>query len=249
MIICLRSLLFNISFYVFSVLFSILALPFLVFPRPVILFIARIYAHLVYALERTLIDLRYEVRGMENLPKEGSYLVAAKHQSAYETLKLYRLFDDPSIILKHGLLYIPIWGWFLARLDIIGINRKNRESAMTSIIEGALRMKEQGRPIIIFPQGTRVKTHITADKKPYKGGIIKMYNATDLPIIPMALNSGLFWGKNSFIKKPGTVVFEFLPAIEPGLPDKKVMQAIEERLETNSIRLMDEAKEKNPSLK
>ena len=219
----LRSILFNIAFYGFSTLYCLLIIPFVIFPRPVILMISRLYVGTVYQLEKYILGLDYEVRGLEYLPEKGPYLVAAKHQSAYETMKLQALFGDPAIILKKELLRIPIWGWFLARHDIIAIDRKNREEAMSSVVDGALRMKNQGRPLVIFPQGTRVRVDATAKDKHYKGGIIKMYKATNLPIIPMALNSGLFWGRNAFLKRPGTVIFEFLPPIEPGLPEKKVM--------------------------
>ena len=110
-------------------------------------------------------------------------------------------------------------------------------------------MAKQNRPIIIFPQGTRVSPATTVKEKPYKGGIVKMYTHTDIPIIPLALNSGLFWGRNSFTKKPGKVIFEFLSPIEPGLPDKKVMQALEDRLEEKSMALINETTNKHPYLK
>jgi 1-acyl-sn-glycerol-3-phosphate acyltransferase len=104
-------------------------------------------------------------------------------------------------------------------------------------------MREKKRPIVIFPQGTRVNVDTCTKRRPYKGGIVKMYKNTDLPILPLALNSGMFWGRNSFIKKPGKVIFEFLPVIESGLPDKKVMKAIEDRVEEKSYALMQEAQQ------
>lgn len=197
MIIWLRSLLFNIVFYSFSLCLCIAVLPCLLLPRAVTLFITRLYVRIVSLLEELILGLSCEIRGRENLPESGAYIVAAKHQSAYETLKLHCLFDDPSIILKQELLHIPFWGWFLGKLDPIAIDRSDKEGAMVSIIKGALRVKDQGRPIVIFPQGTRVHPHATTEEKPYKGGIIKMYNATKLPIIPMALNTGLFWKKTA----------------------------------------------------
>lgn len=244
----LRSLLFNILFFGLSTVMCIAIVPFVFCGKKTALFMAKFFTHQTYWLEKHIIGLDYEVRGLGNLPKEGPYIVAAKHQSAYETMKLHILFKDPAIILKRELTRIPVWGWFLSKLDMIAINREKREKSMTSIIEGAQRMKDQGRPIIIFPQGTRVRIDMTAQQKPYKGGIIKMYNATGLPIIPLAMNSGMFWGRKTFIKRPGKVIFEFLPAIEPGLPEKKVIKALEERIESTSIRLMNEAKDQNPAL-
>lgn len=245
----IRSTLFNIFFWAWAVLVCVSIIPFIYSSKKTALRISHIFNNGVYYIEKYILGLDYEVRGLEYLPKEGPYLIAAKHQSAYETMKLHRLFGDPSIILKKELLSIPIWGKFLGMLDIIAIDRSNGESALNSIVNGATRMKEQGRPIVIFPQGTRVRVDASASDKPYKGGIIKMYNATQLPIIPLALNSGLFWPRNSFLKIPGKVIFEFLPAIEPANEDKKVMKALEERLEEASIRLMDESKERNPLLR
>ena len=247
MILC-RSIIFNILFYGFTIVISVVFLPVLLLPRPAILAITKFYLNGVDFFEKHILNLTYEIRGVEHLPQSGTYLVAAKHQSAYETLKLHHLFGDPTIVLKQELMSIPIFGTFLKKLDVIAIDRKNKETAVNAVIEGAARMKDQGRPIIIFPQGTRVPVNITAQEKPYKGGIVKMYSQTKLPIIPMALNSGLFWGRNHFIKKPGSVIFEFLAPIEPGLPDKKVMKALEDRLEERSLDLMLEAKEKYPYL-
>ena len=246
--ILLRSILFNILFYGFTALACIILVPVLFLPRKSVLFTTRFYFNVVKLLEKYTLGLTYEIRGQEYLPKEGTYIAAAKHQSAYETLKLYCLFKDPTIILKKELLNIPIFGIFLKKLDVIAIDRENREESMKALLSGAKRMKEQGRPIVIFPQGTRVGVNTTTQQKPYKGGIVKMYEQANLPIIPMALNSGLFWGRNSFIKKPGKVIFEFLSPIEPGLPDKKVMKALEDRLEERSQALMAEAKEQYPYL-
>lgn len=202
----------------------------------------------VYLIEKYVAGLDFEIRGKEHLPEGYSYIVAAKHQSAYETLKLHYLFGDPTIVLKRSLLSIPLFGTFLRKLDVIAINRDNKEASMQSLLEGAKRMKEQKRPVVIFPQGTRVGVQITTAKKPYKGGIVKMYQNAEMPVVPLALNSGMFWGRNSFFKKPGKVIFEFLPPIEPGLPDKKVMKALEDRLESKSFELMHEAKSKYPYL-
>jgi len=244
----LRSLLFNIAFYGFTTMVCVFLIPVLLFPRGAVLWVTKFYLNTVAILEKYILNLTYEVRGKEYLPDSGTYIVAAKHQSAYETLKLHQLFGDPTIVLKRELMRIPVFGIFLRKLDVIAINRGNKEQSVTAIIEGAKRMSKNNRPIVIFPQGTRVNVKESTKEKPYKGGIVKMYAHVDLPIIPMALNSGLFWGRNSFFKKPGKVVFQFLSPIEPGLPDKKVMKALEDRLEENSLTLMREAKQKYPYL-
>ena len=192
-------------------------------------------------LERFLLGLHYEVRGKEHLPESGSYIVAMKHQSEYETLKLHVLFDDPAIILKQELLKIPLWGWYLQKSDVIAIDRSSPENAIASIQEGARRVKEQGRPIAIFPQGTRVAPGVGADVKPYKIGVARVQEATDLPIIPVAMNAGLFWPRDGFWKSGGSVVFEIFPPIPAGLERSELLQKLENTIEPASQRLMDEA--------
>ncbi|NQZ13589.1 MAG: 1-acyl-sn-glycerol-3-phosphate acyltransferase [Alphaproteobacteria bacterium] len=223
-------------------------IPALLLSRPYILGLTKFYVGCVYFLEKYIANLDYEIRGKEYLPQGQSYIVAAKHQSAYETLKLHHLFGDPTIVLKRELLSLPLFGKFLKKLDVIPINRKNKEEAINSILEGAERMKSQKRPIVIFPQGTRVGVQISSKKKPYKGGIAKMYQNTDMSVVPLALNTGMYWSRNSFFKKPGKVIFEFLPPIEPGLPDKQVMKALEDRIEEKTMQLMHEAKTRYPYL-
>lgn len=246
--ICIRSLIYNLVFYFLTAVTCIALVPALILPRKTTLYVVTFYLWINNFAEKYIIGLTFEVRGREYLPKSGSYFAASKHQSTYETLKMFHLFGDPAIILKKELRRIPLWGWHAWKLDFIFIDRKDREGAMASIIKGAQHIKAQGRPIIIFPQGTRVNVDQTPADKPYKGGIAKMYAATNLPIIPLAMNTGMFWPRGSFKKYPGKVIFEFLPPIEPGLPEKKVMQALEERIEEASIRLMHEAKEGNPYL-
>lgn len=193
-------------------------------------------------LERYVLGLRYEIRGAEHLPESGSYIVAAKHQSAFETMKLHILFKDPAIILKKELLSIPLWGWYLAKSDVIAIDRSSRSAAVESIKAGALHMKEMGRPIVIFPQGTRVSPETTAKDKPYKPGVARVQDATGLPILPMAMNAGVYWPRNAFWKSSGTVVFEFLPRIEPGMDSGALLGKLENDIENASNALMEEAK-------
>ena len=246
--ILIRSILFNILFYPITAIICIAFIPTLFLPRKATILVTKIWVNTVAFLEKYVLGLDFEVRGKEFIPKNGSYLVAAKHQSAYETMKLHHLFGDPTIVLKKELLSIPLFGSFLKKVGVIAIDRSSKEKAINSIIDGAKKMQDQDRAIIIFPQGTRVDVNASIKDKPYKGGIVKMYKNTDMPIIPLALNSGMFWGRNSFIKKPGKVIFEFLPPIEQGLPDKKVMRALEDRIEEKSIALMTEAKQDYPYL-
>jgi len=245
MLVFIRSTLFNGLFYPITAIYCVLFLPCLLGTRALLMRVIHFYLSTVLFLEKYVLGLTYEVRGIENIGHDGTFIVAAKHQSAYETLKLHFLLGDPTIVLKKELLSIPLFGEFLKKIDVIAIDRRNKEESINAIVEGANKMKESNRPILIFPQGTRVHPSMTSKDKSYKGGIAKMYSYTKLPIVPMALNSGLFWGRNSYIKRPGKVVFEFLPMIEAGLPEKQVMKTLEYRLEEKSIALMNEAKQGN----
>lgn len=239
--IVIRSAVFHLAFFIWSVLCCIAFLPIIFFPKQVLIKAIMIYLHGVDRLERWILNLHYVIEGRDHVPQEGPFLIAAKHQSQYETLKLHFLFNDPAVILKQELLAIPLWGKYLQKLDIIAIDRSDRRSAMNSIIDGAKRMKEQGRPIVIFPQGTRVNINTTPNEKPYKQGIVRMYEATDLPIIPMALNSGYFWPKKGWLRKSGTVTFRFLPPIPPGHDPDIVLKDLEHMLENESNALVEAA--------
>ncbi|MCB9988937.1 MAG: 1-acyl-sn-glycerol-3-phosphate acyltransferase [Rhodospirillales bacterium] len=241
MILFLRSTLFNMALYGTTALMCVVCLPGLLLPKKQAMGIVALFVHTVHFLEKYIAGLDYEVRGIENLPQSGAYIVAAKHQSPYETFKLNILFNDPAIVLKRELLRIPLWGQFLAKIDPIAIDRSAGKAAMQQIVEGALHVKEQGRPMVIFPQGTRVWPYETPKDKPYRAGVARIQEATQLPIIPLALNTGAFWPRHSWVKKPGTVVFEFLPPIMPEKDTAAVLKELEETLEGTSYRLMAEA--------
>lgn len=240
----IRQVLFNIAFYGFTVLFCVFATPCLVLPRPLYFKVLMWYFRTVYKIEKYVLGLDYEIRGAENLPKDGHYIIAAKHYSAYETLKLHLLFPDPAIIMKRELMSIPLWGWHAKKSDMIAIDRGSKDIAIRSLIEGSKRMKDLNRPIIIFPQGTRVALDDTIKDRPYKFGIMKIYETTNMPIIPLAMDSGVYWGKNSFLKKPGKAVFQFLEPIAPGQNTQTAFETMRNAIETTSEKLVKEALEK-----
>jgi 1-acyl-sn-glycerol-3-phosphate acyltransferase len=237
-----RSTIFNLMFIGTTFVLCIAYIPALLLPRKVFTGLVRFWIYVVTALEYSILGLTYEVRGKEFLPKEGSFLVAAKHQSQYETIKLRLLFSDPAIILKKELLAIPMWGWYLKKSGVIAIDRGTPEKALRSIEQGAMQMAKDGRPIVIFVQGTRTKPEETPADKPYKGGIARIQQATGLPIVPMALNTGLFWPKFGWRKGTGTAVFEFFEPISPGKDRRELMKILEEKIESESNRLMNETR-------
>jgi 1-acyl-sn-glycerol-3-phosphate acyltransferase len=241
-----RSILFNFLFYViWTPLVCTLTLPSLLLPRRFAVMVAKFYQDGAYILQKYILGLDFEIRGLENKPADDTcYLVASKHFSAWETLQIFRLFKDATIILKKELLYLPLFGWFLKKLDVIALDRAKRTSALLSLYSGARKMVGQRRPIVIFPQGTRVYLHETIHDRPYKSGIIKLYSEIGLPILPVAINSGVYWPKNSFWKKSGKIIVEFLPVIPAGLPADDVMKQLEDQIETASNKLVTEAEER-----
>jgi 1-acyl-sn-glycerol-3-phosphate acyltransferase len=238
MIIFIRQILFNIAFYGATTIFCIVLTPAMLLPRPIFIIGLNSYFKSVHLIEKYVLGLDFEVRGKENIPASGSFIVAAKHYSAYETMKLHLLFFDPAIIMKKELTRIPLWGWLAMKAKMIFIDRGSREIALGSIVAGAKRVEAEGRPLVIFPQGTRVAIDDTPERKPYKGGIVRMYEATSQPILPLAMNSGLFWKKNAFFKKPGKVIFEILPPIPSGLTGADALAQLQNVLETKSNELV-----------
>jgi 1-acyl-sn-glycerol-3-phosphate acyltransferase len=235
--IIVRSLIFNIAFYGWTAFLCLALVWAPLLPRPKMMAVVLWYLGTVAWLERTLLGLRYEVRGREHLPA-GPYLVAAKHQSAWETLKLHLLLSDPAVVLKRELIKIPIWGWFAVKAEMIPVDRAARGRAMASLLDGARRVAERGRPIVIFPQGTRTAP---GARHPYRIGVGMLYEQLKVPMVPMALNSGVYWPRRSFRKRPGTIIVEFLPAIAPGLDRHQAMRELETRLEAATDRLVASA--------
>lgn len=243
----IRSTIFNICFYTLTALACIALLPTLMMPRKIYLAVVYGFVYTTAFLEKYILGLTYEVRGIENLSQSGGYIVAAKHQSAYETFKLHILFGDPAIVLKKELLKIPLWGKYLEKSDVIPIDRSSPKMAIKSIQDGAKHVADQGRPMVIFPQGTRVSPDTTTQEKPYKIGIVRMQEATNLPIIPMALNTGIFYPKHCWCKKPGRVIFEFLKPINASeQKPSDALKRIEEAVEEKTHHLMEEGRASIP---
>lgn len=202
----------------------------LVLPRRFCLAVVRtVIRGWLWAL-KVLCGLTYEVRGRDHLDAAGPCLVAAKHQSAFETLALQVILDDPAIVLKRELTYIPVAGWAMWRLKHIAIDRGAGAPALMSLIRTAKARLREGRSVVIFPEGTRRAPGAPPD---YKPGVVALYRALNVPCIPVALNSGVFWPRRSLWRHSGTIVIDILPPIAPGLrPDAfsdRLQEAIEHR--------------------
>lgn len=241
MIDALRSLLFNVAYVLGSLIVSLLLLWATFLPvRFCAPIVSEVYGGYMRFITRWIMGLRLKIEGWENVPADGVYILAAKHQSAFETLNLpfMRALRYPVIILKRELTRIPIWGRFFIPMGHVPIDRTAGAEALRAMMDGCRKALSTGRPVIIFPQGTRVRP---GEKAAYKPGLAKMYKDLNVPIVPLALNAGVFWGKNAFFKKSGVVTYKFLPPIPAGLPPLKAMQKLEEVLETESDALAREA--------
>ncbi len=233
-----RSLLFNALFYVNMIVRMIVALPTIVLPHAFLLGILRGYARSSLWLLRVVCGVRVEWRGREKLPP-GAYLVACKHQSVWETFALFALLPDPAYVLKRELMWIPLFGWLAAKAGMIPVNRSAHATALARMIAAARKGIARSRQIVIFPEGTRRPP----DAKPrYLPGIAFLYAETNLPCIPVALNSGLFWPRHTLRRPPGTVLVEVLDPIPPGLGRREFMSRLQSVLEEATARLVAEGR-------
>lgn len=218
----LRSVLYNIHYVLWTILVAGLCLPTLLRPGKVSFAVPHLWCRGLVWGARLICGIRWRVEGLENLPK-GPVILISKHQSAWETLFLPMLVPKPVFILKKELLSIPFVGWYMAKTGMIAVDRKAGASAMKTMLRGADGAMEEGRQIIIFPEGTRVAVGSNHDYQPGVAALYARFGGR-IPMIPVALNTGLVWGRNSFIKRPGMVVVRIMPPLEPGL-DKKAFTA------------------------
>jgi len=238
-VIILRSLLFNVLFYLNLILFLLIGSVFYVTPRKWSIRALQVWARASLLLLRVVAGIRMEVRGVENLPA-GPCLVAGKHQSFWETFAILPLLDDPAMVLKKELTYIPFFGWFIYKFRMIPVERSSGTAALRKMVEAAQQAIASGRQVVIMPEGTR---RAPGDPPAYKPGAMALYGKLDVPCVPFALNSGLFWPRRQFIRKPGTIMLSFLPPIPPGL-DRKVFQArLIDAIETETARLVEEGQQ------
>src|SRR5258707_6915925 len=223
----LRALLFNVGFYLWTLVIGLYGAPLLLGPARTVMGFGRLWAAGTLGLLAWTVGLRHEIRGTEHLP-HGAAIIALKHQSAWDTVILPVLFAHPAIVIKHELAWLPIYGWYAVRAGGIPVDRGAGASALKRMLARAKKAAASGRPIAIFPEGTR--TAVGA-RRPYHPGVAALYTQLRIPLGPVALNSGVFWGRRSFLKGPRRIILEILPAIPPGLPRRQIMTELEARIE------------------
>lgn len=239
----LRSLVYNFLFFATCIIMSVVLLPLLVAPRRFLQSALRIWAALLMWQLKVVVGLDWEIRGLENLPK-GPAIIAAKHQSAWDTGVFHQFLDDPVFVLKQELTWIPLFGWLITKAGAISIDRSAGAKALKGMVRATDQALAKGRSVLIFPEGTRTAPGFS---KPYNPGVAAIYKNAGVPVVPVALNSGLFWQRRSFLKRPGRITLELLPVIEAGLDRKTFMAELEARIEGACRRLAIEGRAKYPS--
>jgi len=209
-----------------------------------VFFMARLWGSTSLWLLNAICGLRVELRGLENIP-QGGYIIAAKHQSILETFSLLKHAPDFAFVLKRELIFIPLFGLYLLGAKQIAINRKRGRGAMAQISLDAGDVLRAGRQVFIFPEGTRRPPGAPPQ---YKFGVVNLYADTGAPCLPVALNTGLYWGRRGFLRRPGVAVIEYLKPIAPGLGRDAFAAKLQQAIEDASNRLNAEAVAKDPAL-
>jgi 1-acyl-sn-glycerol-3-phosphate acyltransferase len=236
--IALRSVIFNILFYVNLTLFLVLGSGFFFTPRKWSIRALQAWARSSIWLLRVICKTKMEVRGSQHLPS-GPAMLAGKHHSFWETFALLPLVDDPCFVLKKQLTYIPFFGWFIYKFKMIAVDRSAGSAALRDLIARAKQEVIKPRQIIIMPEGTRRSPD---DPPDYKPGAAALYGQLNVPCVPFGLNAGLFWPRRKFMRHPGTIIVEFCPAIPAGLPRKDFQSRLQTAIEATSGRLIAEAR-------
>ena len=222
-----RSLAFNITYTLWTGLIGLALIP-LMCRHSWAVKAGRPWAKGVLFLARICCGIRTRVEGAEFIAKTPA-LYASKHQSAWDTVIFHLLLDAPCFVMKRELLHLPIFGWHLKSMGMVAIDRKAGAASLKHLLRESERvLQKEARPLVIFPEGTR-KAEGSAPA--YLPGITALYHHASVPVVPVALNSGRYWGRDAFRKKPGTIVIRFLPPIMPGLPKKEFAPLLESTLE------------------
>jgi len=240
----LRSLVFNVLFYVVIVFLALVAIPTLFMPVHALLTVVRWWSNATLFLMRTICNIKAEFRGVEKIPK-GPLVIASKHQSFWETFTIAAMVDRPIFILKRQLIYIPVFGQLLTKAGVIAIDRSAGGKVLVDMTRRARAAVQSGCQLVIFPEGTRRAAGAPAK---YKTGVSHLYSACDVPCLPVAVNSGLFWPRRTFMRYPGTVVMEFLDPVPPGLPKDEFIARVRTEIEEATGRIVEAGRREQEQL-
>ncbi len=238
-----RTLLFNVLFYVTFAVMAVALAPTMLLPLRHIWFVPKLWARVSLWLHHTICGVGEDISGLENIP-EGGVLIASKHQSAWDTMMFHRFVSHSVYVTKQEVTRIPLYGAVARSIGSISIDRRGGAKALKGLIRDCRAAIEGGHQVIIFPEGTRTAP---GTRLPYQPGVAAIYKQLDVTVVPVALNSGLFWGRRSFYTRPGCIVVEFLPAIQPGLDRKVFLSQLEATVEDATAALIAEAEAADPS--
>ena len=228
-----RSLAFYTLLSLWTIFLGLIFLPLLFFPSKYLYQPTRIWIKIIFFLLKFTCNITHEIQGFENIPPHA-VIIASKHQSAFETLALFYYIPNAIFIHKKQLFLIPVFGQYLKKINMISIDRDGRASTIRNMLKHAKNKILSGASIIIFPEGTRKNPGSTPD---YKTGFIGLYKELNTEILPIAVNSGKFWPKNTIVKKAGHITIKILPLIKSGLDRKTVLSEVQERIERASNKL------------
>ena len=234
-----RSFCFYVLAFIPTSIFCVTGVLCLVLPRFILVAYTRLWLRSIFFLLHYVQGISSHIEGKENLPT-GPFIVASKHQAILETFFFPLLFDHPYIVLKKSLTRIPFWGWLAQKYDVIAIDRSNSKQSLRDLMEKGSKSFENGRPLLIFPEGTRTAPGV---KTIYKSGIALLYAKLNLPVVPIAVNTGMVWPRKTFLNYPGRAVIKILPPIPPGLSKKEFMFNLEDVIEKESLKLMECARD------
>ncbi len=232
----LRSILFMISFYLYSLLIFIIMLPTFLLPKRQAMIMPIAWTSGTMFLLRHVAGVKLKVEGKENLPKQGGYIVASKHQSAMETLMFHTLVPQPFYIFKKELIWLPFAGLYALKTGNLPIDRAGGATAMRKMLNGASKRFQEGMHMIIFPEGTRTPPDKRTEEA-YHPGVALIYEKCQVPCVPVALNTGYCWPKNSFLRLKGTVTVRFLKPIETGLNKRDFLARLQNTIEDEQAKL------------
>ena len=224
----IRSLLFNIFFYLGIILIFLLAIPTLILPNNIILWLGKICGYWLIFCLKFFLGTKIRVFGKENIIKNENYFIASAHQSIFETFFLQTIINSPIFILKKELLKIPVFGWYLKKINSIAIERNTTTKENLGFINNIINtIKYTKRPLLIFPQGTRTPSEI---KTPFKKGVGRIYELLKMKCLPIALNSGNIWPKNGSLKANGIITISILKPIKSGINKEIFLKNLEENI-------------------
>ncbi len=243
--ILLRSIAFTIAFYLNTIVQMIIFTPFyFILPRKKAYIIPKFWARSNMWLLDKISGTTFEIEGLENLTPEAS-IISPKHQSTWDTIAFIPYIEDPIYILKRELLWIPLFGWYVAKQRMIPVNRAARGKSMAAVMDRAKLEMASGRQLIIYPEGTR---RPPGAEPVYKFGIARLYRDLQLPVIPIVHHGGLFWPRRKLINYPGHFKAKILPAIPAGMDHEAFFEHLQEVMERESDALLIETIDANPHL-